>query len=109
MKERSAFLIVFLVLIARIIDDSINESEQEKMAKVMQMLSESKYTPIEYNGNNADLISLYEEAIEKFHCTLAARLSEGKILYAIVNEEGNPIGRIDYKDSATFFINNFRI
>ena len=100
-----AFVIALLVLMTRIMADS----QQEAMEKVMQMLSEGQYIPIEYKGHNADLISLYAEAIETFHCTLAARLSEGKILYAIVNEDGNVIGRIDYKENAIFFINNFRI
>lgn len=103
------FCVVFFVLLLKTaVYDSI-KSQQGDMAKVMQKLSESKYTPIKYTGPNADLISLYAEALEPFHYTLAARLSKGEILYSIVNEDGNETGRTDHKKNATFFINNFRV
>lgn len=103
-----AFAIVLLRIMVGIMDDDNKKSQQEAMETAKQMLNESHYVLVEYTGHNADLISLYAEALETFHCAMAAKLSEGKILYAIVNEDGNVVGRVDYKDSATFFINNFK-
>ena len=93
--------------------------ETDNLEKVKQILSD-KYTPIKCNINYDDIpkgwqrmeafesiVSTQADALKKFKLTLAAKLNEDKILYAIVDENGNEISQVDMHDTATFFVNNF--
>ena len=94
--------------------------EKENMEKAKRILSDSSYTLIRCAIDLEDIqggwyriealksiVSTQAELLKEFDLALAAKLNEDKILYAIVDENGNEIRKVDMYDTATFFMNNF--
>ncbi len=51
--------------------------------------------------------STQQDVLKKFNLALAVKLNGDKICYAIVDENGSEISKVDMYDTATFFMNNF--
>ncbi len=76
--------------------------------KAKQIASSKNYVAVRYCGKENMLMFLYSNALKEYKCTIATRLDEkGQVYYAIIDENGDVVGRECLQRQPTFLIRNF--